>query len=169
MPAWFWYLCFPIRIILHLFSITGCLVQRKKSSAWGSGKKLILRRPRHLISTYNIKNWILWFAGWNAELLMHQSLFLCGYSSIRTRRYTFMSMDIWIKFVWIFTLCTLMGTYECFEGTRCLPFQYRGVLGECAARLYRENFLSDYLPCYSHLVLHRNIVPQASNRVPYIV
>lgn len=100
---------------------------------------------------------------------MRQSLFQCGHSNIRNRLYTFMRVDIWITVVWIFTPCTLMGTYESFEGVRCLCLQYRGVLDECAARLYREDFLSDYLPRHMHLVVRKNTISQAPNRVPYIV
>lgn len=142
---------------------------KKETICMRKWKKLILRRPRHHISTNNIKHWILWFAGRNMELLMRQFLFQCGYSNIKSRLYTLIPVNVLIKFVWIFTPCTLMGTYESFEGIRCLPLQYRGVFVECTARLYREDFLSDYLPCYSHLVLHRNIISQASKRVPYIV
>ena len=68
-----------------------------------------------------------------------------------------MRVDIWITVGWIFTPCTLMGTFESFERIRCLPLQYRGVLGECSARLYREDFLSDYLPYHSNLVLHTKV------------
>jgi hypothetical protein len=102
------------------------------------------------------------------ELLLHQSLFQCGYYNIKNRLYVFMPVDIWIRFVWIFTPCTLMGTQESFEGVRSFHLQCRGVVGECATRLYRSDFLNEYLPCYRYLVLHRNIITQELNRVPYI-